>query len=162
MTADTKRSWMNMIRVGSTVTTEAWDEYYKPNLTWNHAWGAAPANIIPRRLFGIEPLEPAFRLIQIKPQPAELTNARLKLPTIRGSVECVWERQNDKYNLRITIPANTRARIWLPSDSSEFIQEGGKKINEIENIRSLGQNEDYFLYEVDSGTYQFSGRIAGR
>jgi hypothetical protein len=159
MTTETKRSWMNMIRVGSTVTTEAWDEYYKPNLTWNHAWGAAPANIIPRRLFGIEPLEPAFRLLQIKPQPADLTYARLKLPTIRGSVECAWERQNDKYKLKITIPANTRAHIWLPSDSSEFIKEDGKKINEIENIRSLGQKEDYFLYEVGSGTYHFSGKI---
>ena len=34
-----------MIEVGSTMTLEAWDAKYKPNLTWNHAWGAAPANI---------------------------------------------------------------------------------------------------------------------
>ena len=160
MSSDAKRSWINMIRMGSTVTTEAWDEYFKPNLTWNHAWGSSPVHIIPSRLMGIKPLEPAFRLIQIKPQPANLTHAYLKLPTIRGSVECTWERKDDNFKLEVTIPANTRAHIWLPSDSSESIEEGGKRINEIEDIRSLGQKENYYLYEVDSGTYLFSGKLA--
>jgi len=35
MTSESKRSWMNMLYMGSTMTTEAWDEYYKPNLTVN-------------------------------------------------------------------------------------------------------------------------------
>lgn len=39
------RSWWNMIRSGSTMTMEAWDMKYKPNSDWNHAWGAAPANM---------------------------------------------------------------------------------------------------------------------
>jgi alpha-L-rhamnosidase len=52
MTATHDRSWYNMIRVGSTITMEAWDMKYKPNSDWNHAWGAAPANIIPRHLWG--------------------------------------------------------------------------------------------------------------
>ena len=29
-----------MIRVGSTITLEAWDNKFKPNQDWNHAWGA--------------------------------------------------------------------------------------------------------------------------
>src|SRR5690606_24731475 len=52
MTATHDRSWYNMIKVGSTITMEAWDMKYKPNSDWNHAWGAAPANIIPRHLWG--------------------------------------------------------------------------------------------------------------
>ena len=38
MAAKTERSWYNMIRYGSTITMEAWDKRYKPNLDLNHAW----------------------------------------------------------------------------------------------------------------------------
>ena len=62
LTKTDDRSWYNMIRVGSTISLEAWDNKYKPNQDWNHAWGAAPANIIPRRLMGVEPLRPVSAL----------------------------------------------------------------------------------------------------
>ncbi|MFK7981076.1 MAG: sulfatase-like hydrolase/transferase, partial [Saprospiraceae bacterium] len=52
MASKAKRGWYNMIRVGSTITLEAWDYEYKKNLDWNHAWGAVPANVIPRGLWG--------------------------------------------------------------------------------------------------------------
>ena len=42
MTSDSDRSWLNMIRVGSTVTTEAWDIKYKKNSGWTHAWSSSP------------------------------------------------------------------------------------------------------------------------
>lgn len=43
LNATTQRSWYNMIRTGSTITMEAWDKLYKPNLDWNHAWGKVGA-----------------------------------------------------------------------------------------------------------------------
>ncbi len=55
LTATNDRSWWNMIKSGSTITMEAWDMKYKPNSDWNHAWGAAPANIIPGYMWGISP-----------------------------------------------------------------------------------------------------------
>ena len=55
MTATHDRSWFNMLAAGSTMTLEAWNLKYKNNMDWNHPWGAAPANIIPRRLMGIRP-----------------------------------------------------------------------------------------------------------
>ena len=66
-----------MIRMGSTITTEAWDNVFKPNLDWNHAWGAAASNIIARQLMGIQPLTPGFSSISIKPQPGGLDNASI-------------------------------------------------------------------------------------
>jgi alpha-L-rhamnosidase len=115
MTSDSKRSWLNMLRVGSTMTTEAWDEYYKPNLTWNHAWGSAPANIIARYLMGIRPLEPGFGTVVIQPQLASLTDARMKLPTIRGPVSLhVSNEENQPYIMKVGIPANMTARIMVP------------------------------------------------
>ncbi|MDO5567206.1 MAG: family 78 glycoside hydrolase catalytic domain, partial [Planctomycetia bacterium] len=39
MTATDRRGWYNMLRLGSTISLEAWDDCYKPNQDWNHAWG---------------------------------------------------------------------------------------------------------------------------
>ena len=109
------RSWYNMIRMGSTITTEAWDNVYKPNLDWNHAWGAVPANIIVRRLMGIEPLEPGFGKLRIAPQPGGLQSASLKYPTVRGTVYVAFEKQEDgSYSLDVRLPANVEAEIIKP------------------------------------------------
>ena len=110
-----ERSWYNMIRAGSTITLEAWDNKYKPNQDWNHAWGAVPANAIPRKLMGVEPLEPGFRKIRIKPQPSTLAYAELTMPTIRGNVKVSFKNtQGETFEMEIEIPANTVAEVWLP------------------------------------------------
>ncbi len=115
LTSTGERSWYNMIRVGSTITLEAWDNKYKPNQDWNHAWGAAPANLIPRKLMGIEPLEPGFRKIRIKPQPGSLESAEIKHPTIRGDVNLSFINSPGKsFRLEVEIPPNTTAEVHLP------------------------------------------------
>jgi hypothetical protein len=115
LTSTSERSWYNMIRVGSTISLEAWDNKYKPNQDWNHAWGAAPANIIPRKLMGIEPLEPGFGKIRIKPQPGNLASAEIKCPTIRGDVLMSFKNQPQQlFSLNLVIPANTTAAVYLP------------------------------------------------
>jgi len=157
MTSDSKRSWLNMIRAGSTMTTEAWDEYYKPNLTWNHAWGSAPANIIPRKLMGIEPLEPAFARVQIKPQPGELEFVSLKMPTIRGSIECVWRQSSKGFDLDVNIPANTRARIWLPVDSAQKVKENGITIDKSNDLKIYKVKSGFVICDTGSGKYNFTG-----
>jgi hypothetical protein len=116
LTSETDRSWMNMIRTGSTMTTEAWDVKYMPDLMgWSHAWSASPAHIIPRKLMGIEPAEPGFGKISFKPQPGNLTQATMKFPTIRGTVLCSFKQEAGvSFELNITIPANTTAKVSLP------------------------------------------------
>lgn len=126
-----ERSWYNMIRVGSTISLEAWDNKYKPNQDWNHAWGAAPANIIPRKLMGIEPLEPGFRKIQVKPQPGSLEHAEIKCPTIRGYVLLSFKNKPQQFfSMNLTIPANTTADIYLPFWSkSQKVTMNGRAVN---------------------------------
>jgi hypothetical protein len=127
LSSTSERSWYNMIRVGSTISLEAWDNKYKPNQDWNHAWGAAPANIIPRKLMGIEPLEPGFRKIRIKPQPASLEYAEIKCPTIRGDVLMSFRNQpQQSFSLNLALPANTTADVYLPfwSKSQKVMMNG--------------------------------------
>lgn len=115
LSSTAERSWYNMIRAGSTISMEAWDNKYKPNQDWNHAWGAAPANIIPRKLMGIEPMEPGFRKIRIKPQPASLEHAEIKCPTIRGEVLVSFQNKpQQSFILNVITPANTTKDVYLP------------------------------------------------
>ena len=113
MTAKHDRSWWNMIQTGSTMTLEAWDLRYKNNLDWNHAWGAAPANIIPRHVLGVQPLNPGFSEIIINPQPASLTYAKGKVPTPHGAVEVELHNDAGKktFELHAKTPSKCTAHI---------------------------------------------------
>lgn len=114
LTATNDRSWYNMIRSGSTITMEAWDITYKPNSDWNHAWGAAPANIIPGLLWGIAPIEPGFAKAVIKPQLGDLIYSKIKVPTIRGSIIAEFRMKGNSKEYLIAIPANMKCDFITP------------------------------------------------
>lgn len=123
LTATHDRSWFNMIKVGSTITLEAWDNKYKPNQDWNHAWGAVPANSIMRKLMGVEPLTPAFETVKINPQIGRLKWAQASIPTIKGSINMRVENDSD-YIIAIDIPANMSAQVHFllkKMDSKVFL-----------------------------------------
>ncbi|GAA4799279.1 hypothetical protein GCM10023231_30080 [Olivibacter ginsenosidimutans] len=115
LTDTAQRSWYNMIREGSTITMEAWGNQYKPNQDWNHVWGAVPANIIPRKLMGVEPLKPGWDHFQIKPQIGNLQYARIKVPTIKGAIEVDCQQSDSQFFIEAKIPANTKADLWIPA-----------------------------------------------
>jgi hypothetical protein len=115
MTRDEPRGWVNMMNAGSTITLEAWDIKYKPNLDWNHAWGAAPANIVPRFVLGVRPLTAGFGKILIRPQPGSLEAVEGYVPTVRGTVRVgVRQTPGTAFRATVEIPVNTTARVELP------------------------------------------------
>jgi alpha-L-rhamnosidase len=127
LTATNDRSWWNMIRSGSTIALESWDIKYKPNTDWNHAWGAAPANIIPRFLWGIEPAKPGYSVAVIKPQLSSLTTSSVKVPTIRGTIEGSFSSENGKDVFNIIIPGNIDCDFIVPDKPYKTITSGSEK-----------------------------------
>ena len=102
-------SWYNMLASGSTITTEAFDSTFGD---WSHVWGAAPANLIPRGLMGIIPLEAGFSKIQIKPQIGALSSASIKLPTLKGPVS-LSVTKGSTYEISVTIPSGATAKVYV-------------------------------------------------
>ena len=88
------------------MTMEAWDMKYKPNSDWNHAWGAAPANIIPGYMWGIKPSEPGYSKAIIKPQLGKLAYSFISMPTIRGNIVAEFRNSGKSKEYMIIIPAN--------------------------------------------------------
>ncbi|MFC7335641.1 alpha-L-rhamnosidase C-terminal domain-containing protein [Haloferula chungangensis] len=114
ITADNDRSWKHMVDSGTTITWEAWDQKYKPNQDWNHAWGAAPANLLPRFVLGAEALEPGWKTVSIRPHTGSLQFARGKVPSPRGPVLIDWT--NDRtFSLTVELPEGMSAQIDVPA-----------------------------------------------
>ncbi len=139
------RSWYNMIRAGSTITMEAWDNKYKPNQDWNHAWGAVPANIIPRKLMGIEPMAPGWVTCRIKPQLGDLPWAKIKVPTIKGDILAAYEQSPGRLMMKVTIPSNTTAQVVLPA---KLTQKKFTVLMDGKAIKPSGSKGAYFLPDV--------------
>lgn len=137
LTALNDRSWWNMIRCGSTITMEAWDMKYKPNSDWNHAWGAAPASIIPGFMWGISPAEPGFARAVIRPQLGRLTDSRITVPTIRGNIEAEYRNTGKSKEYNITLPGNMDCDFIIPGQSSGRITLNGEKITPAGNSVKL-------------------------
>jgi len=157
MTSEDIRSWANMLRVGSTITLEAWDNKFKPNQDWNHAWGAAPGNIIARFVVGVQPLEPGFKRILVKPQLGTLASVSARVPTIRGPVDVQIDNARQKpFKLTCSIPANTCAQIYVPAGKSESVLESGKPVSAQKDVTFLRMEGIYAVYEAGSGTYNFT------
>ncbi len=129
MNSTTDRSWWNMIRIGSTMALEAWDMKYKPNADWNHAWGTAPANIITRHLWGIQPLKPGYSQVQIKPQQGGLESSTIKVPTQLGSIAASYEKGKGKDQFYvIELPTGMKGEFDLTGSEGGRIYLNGKKI----------------------------------
>ena len=107
MRSDKERSWLNMMAQGSTISMEAWSNELKPNQDWNHAWGAAPANIIPRRLAGIRPLEYGFKKFIIDPQAGDVKEFVMRHPTPKGEITLEYSSGN----MQFTVPTGTTAVV---------------------------------------------------
>jgi len=152
----TDRSWPHMIYgVGTTITLEAWDNKYKPNQDWNHAWGAAPANIIPRFLIGVQPIEPGFARVQIKPQVGHLKAGSLDLPTVRGAIHVDFTSEPDRtFVLNVTLPDNVKADVFLPrlGGAESDVQVDGRP------IAGTSAGEFILIPEVGSGEHRFERR----
>lgn len=151
LTSTSDRSWHNMIRIGSTMTTEAWDNKYKSNNGWSHAWSSSPAHILPRKLMGVEPITPGFEIFKVKPAISSLKEASIKLPTIRGEIIAKYLYATDSFKLFVSVPGNTMAQIYLPTQKniSEVL------INNVP-IHNYKMNNQYIVLDnIGSGEHRF-------
>ncbi len=152
MTAPGDRSWRHMVDSGATITWEAWDLKYKPNQDWNHAWGAAPANLLPRFVLGAQPLTPGWGRALIQPHPGNLTNVEGRMPTPRGELSVGWKRDKN-FSLTLTLPPGMTAKVELPAlEGSSEVWVGGTP------VKAHRKGQWWILEEDLSGTVTIEER----
>ena len=165
-------SWGYMVKNGATTMWERWENSKGNGMnSHNHPMYATIGSWFYKYLCGINADEdmPGFKRIIIKPYtPERLKFVDASLNTIRGLISSSWRRENGSFLLKVFIPFNCTARIFLPKAELKTgfaifannypspIWKNGGYINTVECIVSGEETKDYFVFDVGSGEYCFS------
>ena len=153
---DTYPSWGYMLSKGATTWWERWNgDTGDPSMnSYNHyAFGSVVAWVY-RYAAGIDttPDAPGFKQIVIHPHlDSRLTSARAEYDSVYGKIVSDWTVPAGAarpFTLRVTIPANTSGKVFLPEIPGAHITESGKPIA---SRRENGSN----VIEIGSGSYSF-------
>ncbi|WP_154796026.1 family 78 glycoside hydrolase catalytic domain [Occultella kanbiaonis] len=110
MSASGPNSWLHLIDdLAATIVPEAWDPSLKPNMTYSHAWGSAPVNVLARWVLGVRSQSPGAARLVIEPRPGPLNSLSGTVPTIRGPVTVAYDRARG--TLRVATPPNTTGHL---------------------------------------------------
>ena len=83
--------------------------------SFNHYASGAVGDFLYRRVAGIEPEEPGYRVFRVQPLPGGgLTYARGSVDTPYGRIVSDWTLEHCKFTLTVTVPVGTRCRMVLP------------------------------------------------
>lgn len=101
--------------------------------------------------------QPGFKHIIIKPQPVfGLIHAKSSYLSPYGNIISDWHFEQDRFILDVTIPHNTRATVYIPTNNTSLIKENGRSISKNENIKLLPNEGQLAVFELGSGNYSFS------
>lgn len=151
-------SWGWWIEQGATTLWEQWNG----SESRNHIMFGDISAWFYKALAGInlDPAAPAFKHFVIKPNPVGgLTSAKASYDSVRGRIVSDWKVKDGRFELTVTIPANTTATVSLPTAKAASVMESGRpafKADGMENGREEGGRS---LFEVSSGTYHFSAPL---
>ncbi|MDQ6844866.1 MAG: glycoside hydrolase family 78 protein [Bacteroidota bacterium] len=140
--------WLNMTNSNATTLWETWA--YPENFpSQNHPMFGSIDEWFYRSILGINSAAPGFEKIIIKPQPAgDLTWAKGSYQSIKGEIVSEWKRAGNNFSLHVVIPANTTAKIYIPSNENNEVTESGKAVN-------VKYENGYGVSEIGSGVYNF-------
>jgi alpha-L-rhamnosidase len=158
-TQTTYPSWGYMISKGATTVWELWngDTADSGMNSHNIVMLIGDLNIwLHEYLGGIRPETPGFKKIIIKPVVvSNLAWVKDSYDSVHGRISTEWHRSAGQFDLRVTIPANTTAKVYLPAKNLLSITEGGKPVTQVEGVKFLRQENDSVILQVDSGNYRF-------
>ncbi|QNA45691.1 family 78 glycoside hydrolase catalytic domain [Lacibacter sediminis] len=98
----------------------------------------------------------AFKKIIMKPTlPAGLDFVKASYNSFHGLIKSEWNNSTDKFEWKISIPANTSATVYIPANSIEEISEGGTAIANNKDIKFVKEDDGSVILEVPSGNYTF-------
>jgi alpha-L-rhamnosidase len=58
--------------------------------------------------------------------------------------------------MKLTIPANTTATVYVPAMSLDTVTESGRAVTNVAGVKFLRQENSWTVLETGSGTYQFT------
>ena len=174
-------SWGYEVANGATSVWERWDSYTKEhgfngqggnqnaamNSFSHYAFGAVCEWMF-RDLAGIDNEGPGFQRIVLRPGPPTAGSNPDNKPidwvkaehmSAHGRIATAWKSTADRFELDVTIPANTTATLYLPAKTGGSITEGGNDLKGNAGVKLLRMEGDRAVISLDSGSYRFISRM---
>jgi alpha-L-rhamnosidase len=117
-------SWLYPVKHGATTIWERWNGWTKeegffvPHMnSFNHYSLGSVGEWLFRHVLGIEidPEVAGFQQFILRPYIADgLDHAQGYYRTLHGEIRSAWRRRDSRFEWTFTVPANTRARVYLP------------------------------------------------
>ncbi|WP_326673272.1 alpha-L-rhamnosidase C-terminal domain-containing protein [Streptomyces canus] len=161
--------YVYQIAKGATSLWEQWTD----RLSVDHHYRSNVATWFYQSLAGIRPTSTAYETLSIRPYiPAAAVNSRVpentedidlspalldhvsaSIDTVRGKVSSQWRRRQDgRFDLAVTIPYNTEAEIWVPTQDKPVT--APRDVTHVPDDTSGGA--PYKVYRAFAGSYRFN------
>ncbi|MEU6352933.1 family 78 glycoside hydrolase catalytic domain [Streptomyces sp. NPDC047072] len=161
--------YVYQIAKGATSLWEQWTD----RLSVDHHYRSNVATWFYQSLAGIKPTATAYETLRVRPYipsvavdsrvpkgvddtdlaPATLDEVSASIDTVRGRVSSRWRRRADgRIDLAVTVPYNTEAEIWVPTQDKPVTAPRGAAF--LRDDTSGGAA--YKVYRARAGSYRFN------
>ncbi|MCX7715713.1 MAG: hypothetical protein N2171_08320, partial [Clostridia bacterium] len=160
-------SWLYSVINGATTIWERWDSYVAETDTFgdvamnsfNHYSYGAIGEWMYKNILGIAPDDenPGYKHIILKPAfGGSLTYAKGWHESPYGKIEAEWELNSGNFLYSCTIPPNTTASLYLPTDNPMKVEFDA---NDAQWAAFARINNGKIVYELVSGKYTFKVKL---
>jgi hypothetical protein len=126
--------WGGMVKEGATSTWEAYDpswpkeDFHRSLQSDNgqgyfvslaHGWASGPAAWLIEQVLGIQPLEPGFSEVSIRPDLVDLEWARGAEPTPQGLIRVEYRKAAKGLEAEIDLPQGLIAKVSMPASAGQ-------------------------------------------
>ncbi|MGF1341899.1 alpha-L-rhamnosidase [Streptomyces flavovirens] len=156
LTRRTFPSWGYQIDRGATTMWERWDSV-RPDggfqdagmNSFNHYAYGSVGEWMYANIAGIAPAAPGFREIRVRPRPGGgVHRAEARFDSLYGPVTTRWTSDGGGFALRVVLPANTTAEVWVP---------GGDGRSSVRGTAVFLRREDgCAVFAAGSGIHRFT------
>ena len=124
----TEPSWLLMLDRGATTVWEEWegiDGRGVARASLNHYSKGAVISFLHRYTAGLQELEPGYQRFSVRPFPGGgLTRASTFHVSPYGRIHVAWTQTTNGFEIDLTVPEGTTARLCLPDNSIEEMMPG--------------------------------------
>jgi alpha-L-rhamnosidase len=171
-------SWGYEIEQGATTIWERWNSFTKDkgfggeqNASMNsfsHYSFGAVCEWMFSQLAGIDTDGAGYKKIIIRPMPPSSQSnpehkpidwVRAHYDSVHGRIMSAWKREAGRFELEVTIPANTTGTVFLPSKDAVGITESGKPLGQSMGVKFVEMKAERAVLAVESGSYHFTSKV---
>ncbi len=164
-------SWLYPVKHGATTIWERWNGwteeqgFFNPQMnSFNHYSLGSVGEWLFRHVAGIEldPDIPGFQRFVLRPFISHgLKFARASYRTLHGEIVSDWKRTGKKLTWTVRIPANTTARVFVPSEPGSKVTERNVPVEKAEGLQVIGRDGRFLVCEAGAGSYNFVSELKG-